>query len=165
MNKKFDRFLSTFPKLKQRITTRQDPKATFLSILRLFERAGFHVAAVDNRLMRFCAYRSGRQYNCTCVHVIWVRSDEETTCVSYGIEPHQGVFLSCGHRDHVDKLHECGRAVHKAIDEIYLRVELPREIVNGRWHVRKLGRFVVAPDQINPRSAYARSQFANADSA
>lgn len=165
MNRRFGRFLSTFPRLKQGIITRSDPKATFQSILRLFERAGFHIAAADNTLMRFCGYRRGRQYNCTCVHVIWVRSDPEATHVSYGIEPHQGLFRSCGHRDHLDKLHECGRAVHKAIDEIFLRVELPREIVNGRWQVRKLGRFVVAQDQINPRSAYASDQFANSDSA
>lgn len=155
MNRSFDRFLSTFPKLKQGIVTRKDPKAAFSSILRLFERAGFHVAAADNRLMRFCGYRRGRQYNCTCVHVIWVKSDQEATHVSFGIEPHQGLFRSCGHGDHLKKLHECGRAVHKAIDEIFLRDELPREIVNGRWRVRKPRRFVVAQDQINPRSGNA----------
>lgn len=163
MTRRFGQFLSTFPRLKQGIVTRKDPKAAYLSILRLFERAGFHVAAADNRLMRFCGYRRGRQYNCTCVHVIWVKSDQEATHVSFGIEPHQGLFRSCSHRDHLEKLRECGRAVRKAIDEILPRDELPREIVNGRWNLRKPGRFAVAQYQINPRSGNASGQFAKLD--
>lgn len=163
MNRRFGRFLSTFPRLKQGIITRSDPKATFQSILRLFERAGFHIGAADNRLMRFCGYRRGRQYNCTCLHVIWVKSDQGGAHVSYGIEPDQGLFRSCGHRDHLEKLRECGRAVHKAIDEILVGDVLPREFVDSRMHLREPGRFVVTQDQINYRSRNARGQFANPD--
>lgn len=117
MNARFDRLLVRFPSLRSRLIVRRDPQAAFARVLRLFERAGFYIAAKDPGLLRFCGYRRGRQYNCTCIHVIWVTTDQGLAHVNYGIEPRHRFFLSCGCQDHLEKLDQCDRAVRKAIDE------------------------------------------------
>lgn len=131
MNTRFERLLVRFPSLRSRLTVRGDPQAAFARVLRLFKRAGFYIAAEDSGLLRFCGYRRGRQYNCTCMHVIWVTTDQGLAHVNYGIEPRHRFSLSCSCQDIVAKLDQCDRAVRKAVDEVEAINGLAFDIVNG----------------------------------
>lgn len=114
--KKYNKLLITLPWLKQGLYTNIEPKIAYDYICKAFDNSGFQFLAVDMKALRFCAHQRGRR-KCTCVHVIWVRSNRQTTYISYGIVPRYWFFWLCNHGDHLDKLYRCASLIRKAIDQ------------------------------------------------
>jgi hypothetical protein len=109
-------FLVKLPWLKQGLFTGVAARTAFASIRESFEQTGYKFGALDERTMRFSAYRERHTGDCTCIHVIWVRIYQGSTYISYGIEPRFLFFWLCRRGDHLTKLSRCGWAVRRALE-------------------------------------------------
>lgn len=112
----YHRHLSALPWLKQGLFTSLSPAAAFSAILERFQDEGFVISAQDWTLKRFSAYRRRSQGQCTCHHVVWVRTYGASTYISYGVDPRFLLFSFCRHGDHIEKLRACGQLVGTAVN-------------------------------------------------
>lgn len=113
---RYQRFLIKLPWLKQGLFTSISAPTAFASIRDGFAEAGYVLSAVDEKMMRLSAYRQRHTGECTCIHVIWVRSYRHSTYISYGIEPRFLFFWLCRHGDHLTKLDRCSWTVRRALE-------------------------------------------------
>lgn len=112
----YRRYLIRLPWLKQGMFTPVGVNRAYSRIRERFEHAGFHIAANDDRLMRFCAYRDRKEGECTCLHVVWVRLSGHSTYISYGVDPRYFFFWFCRRGDHLEKLRRCGQVIRAALE-------------------------------------------------
>lgn len=109
------RYLVSLPWLQQGLFTGLDAGTAYARIRYSFEQSGFRLSAVDDKRKRFSAYRERGTGDCTCIHVVWVRTHQRSAYVSFAIEPRFLSFRFCRHGDHLVKLQRCGSAIRAAV--------------------------------------------------
>lgn len=127
---RFRRSLIKQPWLNGGLITQVAPNAAYWQVRSGFESAGFRIAADDDKLKRFCAFRERGQGCCTCLHVVWIRQNGISTYVSYAVEPKHYFFQLCEDGDHIAKLHHCRRIIGSALETSELRFTATQGLIN-----------------------------------